>query len=175
MKGFLIMNKYINQRVTFILVFLSSVVAWGAVPSKLPQLNSRVFTGGEAKQFLSLIEVDWIPAQKSMPEKLRLYWGDSGLQPWNGKPGYFHIEFKEAQRKAIIELTRTLNTSVDQKRVVNTLSKSQIIKDFRIEFDRISQSMFIHIGFKKDVNLGAVTGKSTTGSYLGLEFKSTTR
>lgn len=134
---------------------------------------AKILVGGETKQTLSLLGVDYTPKMAKKPgERVKLTWGNAVMEPWKGAPGYFHIEYREAQREAVVELARTVTSFADLKKIQSSLGASSYLKSVNVDYDRVSQNLLIHMAFKAPVTLTAATGKDkVAGTYLAIDFK----
>jgi len=151
----------------------TTVQVSAAIPAKkLEPTPNRILVGGETKQTLSLLGMSLEENSKKKAERVRLTWGNAVMEPWRGTPGYFHIEYREKEKDAVVELARTMTTFADMKALKAQLKKSKALKDVNVEFDRVSQNLVIHLQFKKSVELTAATGKDMKkGAYLAVDFK----
>lgn len=137
---------------------------------------NRILAGGETQTALSLLALSLEKAPKKNGERIKLVWGNSVMEPWKGSPGYFHIEHRNNQQDAIVELARTTTSFADLKNIRRQLLQSQALKDVTVEVDRVTQNLVVHLKFKKPVQLSAATGKDAKlGAYLAVDFRSEAR
>lgn len=162
------------------LVSLLVLASAGAVSAAIPSATNdalmtpaKILVGGETKQTLSLLGVDYVAkVAKKNSERVKLTWGNAVMEPWKGAPGYFHIEYREAQREAVVELARTVTSFADLKKIQTSLAASSYLKSVNVDYDRTSQNLLIHMAFKTPVVLSAATGKDkVAGTYLAIDFK----
>ncbi len=163
-----------------LLVSLLVLVLAGAAPAAIHAAKNdallapaKILVGCETKQTLSLLGVDYAgKLAKKNGERVKLTWGNAVMEPWKGAPGYFHIEYREAQREAVVELARTVTSFADLKKMQASLAASAYLKSVNVDYDRTSQNLLIHMAFKAPVILSAATGKDkVAGTYLAIDFR----
>lgn len=160
-------------------ILFSAGIAAAAIPAAPTDAllaPAKILVGGETKQTLSLLGVDYVAkGAKKNGERVKLTWGNAVMEPWKGAPGFFHIEYREAQREAVVELARTVTSFADLKKIQASLGASAYLKSMNVDYDRTSQNLLIHMTFKAPVALSAATGKDkVAGTYLAVDFRGTT-
>lgn len=138
------MEKYILG----LLLFFGSFYCFSAIPT-LSSNQKRDWLqgpgslhGGNSNGYMSILDIKSQSSSKLKTQRLVLDWGDRILRPAI-EGGYYQLEYKSNPPMIVLNLGLTLNTKIENSVLMKRISKGLFVKETKIDFDPISQSMDI--------------------------------
>jgi hypothetical protein len=158
---------------------LLSLSAWSAVPPKAKNAlrNSAILTdqgaiqGGLAGAGFSILEFKSQVAKSKKLERLTIAMGDSQFQPYQGAPGYYHIENAKNSNRVVMNFMQTINSKFDEKSLRSALKNSPFVKSSQITFDPQTQTLSLILELKKQAGLRvtSVNGNQRQTAHLKID------
>lgn len=133
-----------------------SASAKNALKSTAILRGSGAIHGGLAGKGFSLLQVKNLVAKSNQLERLTVAYGDVRLKPYQGAPGYFHIENNTRNKRVVINFRQTLTAQFDEKVLQKAFASSSLVRTSQMMFDPETQSLSFVLQMKKPVSVRAV-------------------
>jgi hypothetical protein len=142
------------KKLLTIISFCVPLSALAAIPPTV--FGMGTLRGGQASGFYSLVDLRRTYSDKLKIERLVIDFGESNFEKLIGPAGYYQVEVKQNPSRVILNFPKALNSKFEAKDLAEKLKGSPFIKSARLDFDRISQALFLTLELKKPLVVRAV-------------------
>lgn len=101
--------------------------------------------GGQARSQLGLLDIRRTSSAKKKIERYVFDFGTADLRPTNGLAGYYHVEVSDKPSRISIELPQVLASRISETDLQKRIKGSEFVKRIQLQYDRSTQSTFIHM------------------------------
>jgi hypothetical protein len=152
------------MKILFAVCFLFSISSFAAISTQTknslknaPMLRgSGAIHGGLAGKGFSLLGIQSQVAKNKKLERLTVAMGDSNFQPYQGSPGYFHIENTLNSKRVVINFSQTLVSKFDEKGLQRAFAQSPFVKTSQMVFDPQTQTTSLILQMKKQASVRVI-------------------
>jgi hypothetical protein len=142
------------KKLLTIVMLISSTSLFAAIPPAVTGMGT--LRGGQFNGFYSLVDLRSSYSSKLKIERLVIDFGEANFDKLVGPVGYYQVEVKQNPPRLILNFPKALNTKFEARDLAAKLRNSPYIKNARIDFDRISQAMYLTMDLKKPVIVRAI-------------------